>query len=471
MGGIRYKLAKVISRNSKYLLKILPTGGNSFPGLLFLRSAGLENLHELSKDQMEYGSILITGTNGKTTTTTMIIDLLSKDVDLSSSLGNNTIYAVTTGLLRKNSQLGVFEYGIRDKIHGTPDTVQRLIDPIGVIYTNISREHTQVLGVKNSFDDYVEAKTLLSKGMTQGVIISNSDDPYTQNIALNKKDDVNCIYYGFDIDLDDIFDAPETLCPNCSKKLQYTKHFMNHRGKYSCECGFKRVEPNIKLTSFKQEDNRWIIKVEGSLENYILKEEVNINTTMNIPILGIHNLYNILTAITAYATFTTDTHDINKKIEDYYNNIDFTILPPGRFELLDVDGKTVGIGQGDNGDALKSNALLMNLHTKDKLEFIYNTPDEYEEEIFEDHIQSIKALKPAHLIVLPGRKSITKAEEYYNQIKDQYNSDFYPVEFDFEKRINKVIELIQKSEYKYIFISGCGEEEVFWNEIKRRLEK
>lgn len=470
MGGVKYTLGKVIAKNSKYILKVLPTGGNSFPGLMFIKIAGLENIRTLSEEQVEDGAVLITGTNGKTTTTTMIIDLLRKDLDLSSSLGNNTINAVTTGLLRKKSKLGVFEYGIRDIKHGTPDTVQRLIDPIGVVYTNISREHTQVLGVKNSFEDYLLAKTLLSKGMTNGVIISNCDDPYTQNIAENKKDDVNVIYYGFDIELDDIFEEVETLCPVCKSKLLYTKHFMNHRGIYSCECGFKRMEPNIRLSSFTQDDDRWNIKIEGSLENYILQKEVKVDATMNIPILGIHNLYNMLTAITTYATFTPDIQDINRKIEDYYNNIDFSILPPGRFELLNVNGKTVGIGQGDNGDALKSNALLMNIHTKGQLEFIYNTPDEYEEEIFEDHLQSIRALNPEHLIVLPGRKSIKQAEDYYNQIKDDYNSVFYPIEFDFEKRIKKVIDLINESEYEYIFVSGCGEEEVFWNEIKRRLQ-
>jgi len=108
MAGVKYKLAKFIGKNSKYLLKVLPTGGNSFPGLTFIKITGEENIYDLSKEQLEEGAVLITGTNGKTTTTTMIIDLLSKDVDLSSSLGNNTIYAVTTGLLRKKSKLGVF---------------------------------------------------------------------------------------------------------------------------------------------------------------------------------------------------------------------------------------------------------------------------------------------------------------------------------------------------------------------------
>ena len=60
--------------------------------------------------------ICITGSNGKTTTTTMIIDLLSKDVDLSSSLGNNTIYAVTTGLLRKKSKFNQLINQLQKKI-------------------------------------------------------------------------------------------------------------------------------------------------------------------------------------------------------------------------------------------------------------------------------------------------------------------------------------------------------------------
>ena len=124
------------------------------------------------------------GTNGKTTTTTFLIKLLSKDIQIRKSFENNTINAIITGILKGKGDVGVFEYGIRNKTYGIPDTVQKMINPVGVVYTTISKEHTQVAGVKNPFNEYIEAKSLLSQGMTRGVIISNADDPITTNIAL-----------------------------------------------------------------------------------------------------------------------------------------------------------------------------------------------------------------------------------------------------------------------------------------------
>ena len=472
MSNIKYKIVKKFSQLTLKSMHYLPTGGKSFPGYLFLKYAGRENLPQLADEQIAIGSILLTGTNGKTTTTTMAIDLLNRDMNLSTSVDNNTIYALTTGILENKSELGVFEYGIRDIEHGEPDNVQRLVSPIGVTYTNISREHTQVLGVKKSFEDYVKAKTLLSEAMDKGVVITNCDDPNTAYIGLNKEKDVHVNYYGFELDfLEDIFESPVVKCPNCGKQLTYVKYYMNQRGIYSCDCGFKRPEPDIKLTRFETQDDKWLITIEGSVYNYIIDKDLDINVTMTVPMLGIHNLYNILCSTAVYATFTNEMENVNEKIEDYFNQLDFTILPPGRFEIFEVDGKLVGIGQGDNGDALKVNALLMDLYSDGDVEFIYNTPDEQEDEVFEDHKVAIRGLNPASLIVVPGRVSVTKAQEYYDQIKDEYDSKFVPVEYDFEKRINNLIKLIKDSEYNYILVSGCGEEQLVWDEVKRRLKE
>ena len=35
------------------------------------------------------------------------------------------------------------------------------MDPVGVVYTNVSREHSQVAGVKNPFQEYLKAPVLL----------------------------------------------------------------------------------------------------------------------------------------------------------------------------------------------------------------------------------------------------------------------------------------------------------------------
>jgi hypothetical protein len=61
-------------------------------------------------------------------------------------------------LLSDNIDLGVFEYGIRDLKHAIPDEVCNLVQPVGVVYTNVSREHSIVAGVLNPFDNYLKGK-------------------------------------------------------------------------------------------------------------------------------------------------------------------------------------------------------------------------------------------------------------------------------------------------------------------------
>lgn len=458
-----------MAKLSTFVLKVLPTGGQSFPGLVFLKIGGQEALRDLSSKQISEGSVLITGTNGKTTTTTMLIKIFSKECNLSSSVGNNTIYALTTALLAHKSEFGVFEYGIRDKEHGTPDLICNSVQPIGVVYTNISREHTQVAGVKNPFEQYMEAKTLLSKTMKNGVLITNGDDPNTTFIGKNSEGDNKVMYYGLELnEFEDIFEVNPISCPNCKKELKYDVHYFNQRGIYSCDCGFQKPELNVKLTKYVQNGDSCNLTIDVNVFNYHKQEDVQFSLELNLPLIGLHNIYNCLTVITTYSVFT-HKDNIKESLEEFFDSYEF-IVPSGRFEILNVGNKIIGVGQGDNGDALKVNSLLMKNYIKDKLEFIYTTPDTYEEEIFEDHSYSIKALNPEKLVVMPGRVSLDAAESYYNKIKDEYNSEYCPVEFDFQKRIDKVIELINNSEYDTIIISGCGEELVFWDKLKKAIK-
>ena len=151
--------------------------------------------------------------------------------------------------------------------------------------------------------------------------------------------------------------------------------------------------------------------------------------------------------------------------------MDMSFIPPGRFEVVKLNDKYVGLGQGDNGDAAKINALFMNQYIDGPLEFIYTTPDENEEEIFEDHLEVIKNLNPDHMIVVPRRKSIEKAKEYYNIISEEYdNADFYPLSYDkMDERIRKLVDLAETSDYNYVIMTGCGEEQEMWENIKQKL--
>ena len=61
--------------------------------------------------------------------------------------------------------------------------------------------------------------------------------------------------------------------------------------------------------------------------------------------------------------------------------------------IVKLKDKYVGLGQGDNGDAAKINALFMNQYIDGPLEFIYTTPDENEEEKLNELLHFLSAKK------------------------------------------------------------------------------
>lgn len=470
MSNVKTSIAKFIAKVGGPFSKLGSGSGKSFAGIIFTRIAGVDAVSELSKD-MGIGSIILTGTNGKTTTTTLLIDLLSTDIKIRSSFESNTINAIASAFIQQKGDLGVFEYGIRNIKYGIPDTVQRVVDPIGVVYTTISQEHTQVAGVKNPFEDYYKAKILLSQGMQRGVIVTNADDPRTALIGLNKENDVKINYYGIGCDGIEDVNGEAIECPRCGETLTYSKHFLNHRGIYTCGCGLKRPELDVMLSDIEFGKDSWKLSIQGDLFNYTVSKNVKFNLDIDVPPFGLHNIYNTLASITAYATFTPKVENIESTVKSVFNNLDMSFIPPGRFEVVDIGGKFVGLGQGDNGDAARINAMFMNQFVDGPLEFIYTTPDEDEEEIFEDHFEVVKSMNPAHVIVVPGRKSIDKAREYYEIMKNEFpDAEFYPLSYDeMDVRIEKLAELARDASYEYVIMTGCGEEQAMWERIKRKL--
>jgi UDP-N-acetylmuramyl tripeptide synthase len=468
-GKVRCKTAKISGKLAKRLVKVGKGMGKSFPGYLYLKIGSGTCLKELAKEP-DIGSIIVTGTNGKTTTTKLISMLLEKNASISYNYDSNTLNAIATGLLSDDIDLGVFEYGIRDLKHAIPDEVCNLVKPIGVVYTNISREHSIVAGVLNPFDNYLRAKELLCAPMKNGIVFCNADDPRTAYIGKRKEAETRVTYYGFDIDLLDKSSSDDVYCPMCGDKLDYKIRYCNHRGLFQCSCGFKRPEPDLKLTELSKTFDEWTVKFEGNLFNYPTDKMVPLSLRIKTPAFGIYNLYNLLCAITAYASFTPTPDEIENTVKNISKTLDISILPPGRFEIIRIKDKLIGMGQGDNGDALKANIQFMEDYVKGDLGFVYTTPDENEDDIFEDHLSALITSNPKKVYVVPGRTSVKAARDYYEKINKYFDADFYPLSYEeMPKRREKIIELINNSPCKYMIVSGCGPEHYMWAELKSEL--
>ena len=149
-------------------------------------------------------------------------------------------------------------------------------------------------------------------------------------------------------------------------------------------------------------------------------KHIPLNLTIKTPAFGLYNLYNLLCAVTTYASFTPTPENIENTVKKISKSLDLSILPPGRFEIMKIGDKLVGMGQGDNGDALNANVQFMEDYVEGELGFIYTTPDTGEDEIFEDHLQSVISANPKKVYVVPGRTSVKSAEEYYEKINERF---------------------------------------------------
>ena len=135
---------------------------------------------EIANTVMEGHFIGITGTNGKTTTTMMIQEMLNQDRHYGSAyaIGNIGVPASQIALRTKESDDLIVELS-SFQLMGTPT-----IRPEIAIITNITEAHLDYHGSK---EGYIEAKLNLIKNQTEeDILIYNDDQPMLKELVQSK---------------------------------------------------------------------------------------------------------------------------------------------------------------------------------------------------------------------------------------------------------------------------------------------
>ena len=106
------RLSIVLGKGVRALAKIRGTGGSALPGLVVEKTNPDFLRHILSK--LPYGVIVISGTNGKTTTTKIVSELLTKQglKVFTNKTGSNFVRGVISEVLEDISITGKFDYDI-----------------------------------------------------------------------------------------------------------------------------------------------------------------------------------------------------------------------------------------------------------------------------------------------------------------------------------------------------------------------
>lgn len=258
--------------------------------------------------------ILITGTNGKSTTTNIIARCLIKAQKkvVSNSDGANMYTGIVSTLIDKYKRNKSYDYGVFEVDEGSVSQVLADVAACSLVVTNFFRDQLDRYAEIDMIIDKIKEGIALKKGHI--LLYLNVDDPFCMRLQ-----DDNFIGYGLS-DTIDIFKegsiSDSRYCAICGRPLQYTKVFYGQLGYYSCVCGFKRPEPKYLLNSVSND----AVKINGVIYRHHL--------------LGSYNIYNILAAISVLK----ENKITDKIIEEALVN--FKTIE-GRMQLLKINNHEI----------------------------------------------------------------------------------------------------------------------------------
>lgn len=182
------------------------------------------------------GSVVVVGTNGKTTVTNMIADMLEtagKTVVCNRTGANMQAGVASTLLQSRGGQWGVFE---SDELWLGKTLPQ--LKATYVVLLNLFRDQLDRCG---EIDRIQATITQALKDSPETTLIFNADDPQCAIIA--KRVPNKTIAFGVDEDLhlaqNTVVDAQ--MCQNCSAIMDYSYRQYGQLGDYTCpHCGFSR---------------------------------------------------------------------------------------------------------------------------------------------------------------------------------------------------------------------------------------
>jgi UDP-N-acetylmuramyl tripeptide synthase len=268
-------------------------GGTTLPGSLARRVAP-DVLGALAA-ALPHGVALLSGTNGKTTTSRMLADMLGTSGErvLHNRAGANLIAGLTATAIanadwrgRPRATIGLFETDEAALPQAIAETRPRL-----VLIHNLFRDQLDRYG---EVDTVAAAwRAALTELPAEATVALNADDPAVADLGSSLR--ARVVYYG----LDDpqhatgagAHIADSQFCRRCGQRYVYDLAFYAHIGHYHCpQCGRRRPEPQVRLVRLRLRGTRgsqlYLLYPGGALE-------------VNLPLPGLYNAMNATAALTA----------------------------------------------------------------------------------------------------------------------------------------------------------------------------
>ena len=296
------------------IMKLMGKNGGTLPGNIALRM----NRNILKYFKISGTVIAVTGTNGKTSTTNLISNILSDASSVISNREGNNINTGITSLLVKHSDLS-------GNINCDYLVLECDEHYIPIVFSDLKLDSFVVLNFfRDQLDRTGEVETLIQKidkfldGYT-GNLILNSDDPNVSRLGFNKSK-CSVYYYGvekFGGATSNMHDRGEgKYCPFCSSRLEYDYYQYSHVGKFSCpKCHFGHNDIDSVICD---------IDLKNGSFSYCGKEFVTRYNT-------IYNMYNVSAAFMLSSLYNVSSDVLYESVKNFELN-------NGRLESVSVNG-------------------------------------------------------------------------------------------------------------------------------------
>jgi len=286
------RLANVAGKLTRLGLQISGRGGTALPGLVAL-TIDPDFIAALASD-LAHGVVLVSGTNGKTTTTRMLSDIVRATgwAPTHNRSGSNLERGIAGALLTESTwrgepsgDLGMFEVDEAS----LPLVLGRISSRV-VLVTNLFRDQ---------MDRYFEIDQLarrigdaIAKLDPRVTLVLNADDPIVAWLGQRHTGPV--LYFGVDDPTvggrvpQAISDA--TRCPRCKEPLHYERVVLAHEGDWSCpSCGLTRPARDVSAIR--------VALTPVSSEIQLRTAVASAFDPVRVPIAGLYNAYNALAAL------------------------------------------------------------------------------------------------------------------------------------------------------------------------------
>ena len=228
-------------------------GGTALPGTVAMKIS--RNILSVPAEDMEI--VVVTGTNGKTTTCNMIEHALTDgghDCHRDKS-GANLLHGLTSDLLCDTNWLGKpnNHYAVLEVDEAALKQVVPLIHPKAIVVTNLFTDQADRFGsVENTRKEIKKG----IKRSPESILVLNAQDTQSAQLALGVPNKV--IWYGLDGSVGEQGDvdlADAGKCPKCGSDYEYDYHIYAHLGGFRCpKCGYAHHEPDVTVTSIDKMD-------------------------------------------------------------------------------------------------------------------------------------------------------------------------------------------------------------------------